>query len=200
MAMEIEAKIKVDDLVGIRQQLKALGATNEGEVEETNWVLDDQEGSLYARGLLLRVRNLGDAGGILTIKRPAPGAAFKVREEVESMVDSTRDLLKQLSMLGYRVEWIYQKRRQTWLWRDCALALDQCPEMGSFVEIEGDPENIRMVCTELGLDPEDHINDNYLTLWMRYLEERGESRRDMVFEDSLSDGDANLARLSELLF
>lgn len=200
MSREIEAKIKVDGLVEIRMRLNELGASNEGETNERNWVLDNSAGSLESRGLLLRVRNLGDAGAILTVKRPVEGGEFKVREEVETMVDSVRDLLKQLDMLGYQVKWIYEKRRQTWLWRDCVLALDECPELGFFVEIEGEPDAIRAVCEDLYLDPESHIDDNYLTLWRKYLEANGEEDRNMVFSSDAKWADDDLASLSDLLF
>lgn len=200
MPLEIEAKIKVDDLVDVRAKLNALGATNEGEADERNWVLDDAGQSLKARGFLLRVRSLGETGGILTVKRPiAEGGEFKTREEVETMVDSTHDLLKQLEILGYRTAWIYEKRRQTWLWRDCVIALDECPEIGSFVEIEGSPESIRLVCADLGLDPDTSINDNYLTLWRRHLEEKGEAPRNMEFDRARNADDPDLANLEDLL-
>ncbi|MDR2392382.1 MAG: hypothetical protein LBE84_11980, partial [Planctomycetota bacterium] len=36
----------------------------------------------------------------------------------------------------------------------------------------------------LGLDPEAHINDNYLDLWQNHLDAFGQPRRDMVFGDT----------------
>lgn len=202
MAVEIEAKIKVDELDEIRKRLSVLGAANEGEALEKNWVFDDDNGRLKADGALLRVRCLGEPGGILTVKRPTPGGdgEFKTREEVETLVDSVHDLLKQLDMLGYRKSWIYEKRRQTWLWHDCVLALDECPEMGSFVEIEGEPDRIREVCAELELDPDAHLNDNYHVLWTRWLEARGEGPRDMVFARSPEDKDFDWNNLADWLF
>ncbi len=184
MALEVEAKIRVDDLVGIRERLNRLGAVNEGLARDVNWVFNSADGSLARSGVLLRLRSLGDPGGIVTVKRPVDGGDFKTREEVECMVDSSEDFLKQLEMLGYVLDWIYERRRQTWLWRDCVLALDEMPELGCFVEIEGDAEKIREVCAELGLDPQAHIDDNYLTLWKKHLEVRGEKKRNMLFDSA----------------
>ena len=82
MAKEIEAKIKVDGLVDIRRRLNALGAENEGDANERNWVLDDPAGELSKSGTLLRVRNFGEPGCVLTVKRPVAGGEFKTREEV----------------------------------------------------------------------------------------------------------------------
>ena len=181
MAREIEAKIKVEDLGVIAKRLEGLGAVNEGDCLERNWVLDYPDGRLAAEGVLLRVRNLGGVGGVLTVKHRVEGGVFKTREEVESMVDSTDDVLRQFEILGYGIRWIYEKFRATWLWHDCVLALDEMPEIGSYVEIEGDPERIREVAVQLGLDPASHINDNYLGLWQKHLAARGEGPRHMVF-------------------
>lgn len=181
MAREIEAKLKVDNLDIIRRRLDELGAANEGECLERNWVLDTPEQSLRKTGRLLRVRTMGGPSAVLTVKHSVEGGEFKTREEVESMVDSADDLLRQLEMIGFGTTWIYEKRRQTWLWRDCVLALDELPEIGYFVEIEGAPEKIYAVANELGLDAGQHIDDNYLGLWMKHLRARGEAPRNMIF-------------------
>lgn len=181
MAREIEAKIKVDGFDRLRDRLDRLGAAYEGEGLERNWILDDPQGRLHAGGTLLRVRNNGDAGAILTVKRKIEGSEFKTREEVESMVDSTEDLLRQLELVGFHIVWIYEKYRQTWLWRDCIVTLDELPEIGCYVEIEGAPDMIRAAASELGLDVGAHIDDNYLGLWQKHLAARGEKTRNMVF-------------------
>lgn len=189
MAREIEAKIRVPDLTAIHARLLGLGASDEGVVFERNWIFDDANNSLAGRGVLLRVRSHGGAGGILTVKHRVDGGAFKTREEVESMFDSTDDLLRQLEMLGYHIGWIYEKRRRTMLWRDCVFALDECPEIGSFVEIEGNEDSIRDACGKVGLDPESHIDDNYLGLWRKHLEANGEQPRHMTFaRDEIAGG------------
>ena len=181
MAREVEAKIKIDNFDALRARLDKLGASYEGECLERNWIFDTHKELLRKRGVLLRVRNTGGAEAEFTVKRKIDGGEFKTREEIESMVDSTDDLLRQMEMLGYHIIWIYEKFRQTWIWRDCMITLDECPEMGCFVEIEGTPDRIRGAAAELGLDTRDHIDDNYIGLWLKYLEARGEKPRNMVF-------------------
>lgn len=181
MATETEAKIKVDDLAPIAARLQDLGAVDKGTALERNWVLDRPDDELQHGGALLRVRNVGGPGGILTVKRRTVEGQFKTREEVECTVDSSHALLQQLEMVGFRVKWIYEKRRATWLWHDCVLALDECPEIGCFVEIEGEADSIRRAAADIGLDPDEHLGDNYLGLWQKHLAARGEGPRDMVF-------------------
>ncbi len=181
MAIECEAKLKVDDLDGVRARLKTLGGVHEGAAFERNWVLDREDGALFRGGVLLRVRNTGGKGGVLTVKRKCGAGEFKTREEVESRVDSADDLLRQLGLLGYRVAWIYEKYRDVWRWGECVLALDECPEIGRFVEIEGAPEAIRAAAAALGLDCGAHLAGSYLELWREHLRARGEDDRHMVF-------------------
>lgn len=182
MGRETEAKIQVDDLGALHGKLLSLGAADEGEAFERNWVFDDAAGALERRGVLLRLRTHDEgANGILTVKRAVESGAFKTREEVESMVDSAGDLLRQFEILGYRVAWIYEKRRRTMLWRGCVFALDECPEIGGFIEIEGDEKGIRDACAALGLDPGGHIQDSYLGLWRKHLAARREAPRHMTF-------------------
>lgn len=188
MAVEREAKIKVHDLDAVRERLHKSGGIDKGEVLERNWVLDRHNESLHADEILLRVRNNGGKGGVLTVKcRLKEDGEFKCREEVETEVDSTEDLLRQLEMVGFSVRWIYEKRRSTWHLGNCVIALDMLPELGGFVEIEGEAENIHKVAKALELDPDDHLNDNYLTLWENHLCRCGQDRRHMVFAECDND-------------
>ncbi|MCD8138407.1 MAG: class IV adenylate cyclase [Planctomycetaceae bacterium] len=181
MGMEIEAKLRVADLRPIAEKLRRLGARDEGTVLERNWVLDSDDNRLKGWDVLLRIRTSGGDEAVLTVKRRGDGGEFKTREEVESRVDSAEVLLRQFEMTGFRTVWIYEKKRSTWTWRDCEVVLDELPELGSFVEIEGEPEAIRRVAADIGLNPDDHIDDNYLGLWQKHLAARGESERHMVF-------------------
>ena len=56
MAMEIEAKMKVDDLESIRLRLEAAGAVPDGQVMETNTFFDTPNGGLRDADKGLRLR------------------------------------------------------------------------------------------------------------------------------------------------
>lgn len=188
MAFECEAKIRVADFTPLRERLSRLGADDHGTRLERNYVLDNAKRALKRRGVLLRIRNTGGPGALLTVKNPVEGGEFKTREEIETRADDTDSLLRQFRALGYRVDWIYEKVRQSWRWGKCEIVLDQCPEIGLFVEIEGNPDDIRAAAAELGLNADDHIADNYLGLWAKYLKSRGEKRRDMIFTEEEKAG------------
>ncbi|MDR1520528.1 MAG: class IV adenylate cyclase [Planctomycetota bacterium] len=181
MPLEIETKFKIADPAAIRRRLLALGAERIGGGLERNWVLDDAGGGLRRRRHLLRVRDGGAGGGLLTVKGPEMGGEFKTREEVNSRIGSIPDFLRQMEMLGFKPAWIYEKRRESWRWRGCAVELDECPEIGCFVEIEGGPDLIKAVAADLGLDPDSRLNDNYFDIWLRHLAASRQPGRDMVF-------------------
>ncbi len=184
MAVETETKLRVADLTPIRASLSRLSAIHKGACLEQNWVLDTPEKTLAKSGRLLRLRSTGGHAGVVTVKQPVKGGAFKTREEVETGTDDLAVTLRQFEMLGYAVDWRYEKYRDSWTGLGCVFALDRCPEIGSFVEIEGEPDAIRQAAGQLGLDISQHIGDSYLGLWMKHLKALGQQKRDMLFGES----------------
>lgn len=182
MSMETEAKLRVDSFEPVRARLGALGALGHGSVLERNWVLDAAEGGLLSGGMLLRLRNTGGAGGVVTVKgKSKKNADFKSREEVETSTDNCEKSLRQFAMLGYSIAWRYEKIRESWRTEECSIELDHCPEIGNFVEIEGTPDAIRALAPQLGLDADAHVRESYLGLWQKHLQALGQAKRDMVF-------------------
>lgn len=181
--VEREAKVPVPDLAPAEARLRSVGAVHQGKVREQNWVLDDVQGSLRGRGMLLRLReHVGEPGGVITVKYPMADGEFKTRGELETRVDDIKTALAQFELLGYRKSFYYEKDRDAWEWRGCHIALDRLPGIGCFVEVEGTEEGIRGVLTELGVDPAASVKMNYLGLWEEYCKKHGLSRRDMRFD------------------
>jgi adenylate cyclase class 2 len=181
MALEHEIKVPVGSLAAVRDRLRAGAATlRHGETFEENWVLDDAEGSVAARGCLLRVRRWG-GHSYLTFKGPARFAgAVKTREEIETTVGDPEIVLRALAALGFAPWRRYQKRRELWELSGVAVTLDATP-MGAFVELEGPPATIPAVAASLGLDPADAVPGTYLHLWEEYRAAHPEAPADMVF-------------------
>lgn len=197
MALECEMKIKISDIRKIQNRLERIGAYSEGCSLEKNWILDTSGGKNRGNGIVLRIRNNGGTGGVLTVKRPAKGGPFKTREELETRVECTETLLTQFKDIGYAVVWAYEKYRQTWHWRDCKIMLDECPEIGCFIEIEGTPDTIRKTAAQLGLDPAMHISGGYRKLWRKHLNRLGQKKRHMLFPRGFSCQLVQCGRLGE---
>jgi adenylate cyclase, class 2 len=181
MALEHEIKLPVTSLDGLRSCLPRCGASlRHVATFEDNWVLDDRNGGIAARGCLLRVRRWGDAATV-TFKGPAQlSAGVKTRQEIETGVADAATLLELFAALGYMPRRRYQKRREEWALSGVTVALDETP-MGCFVELEGPRPALAGVAVLLGLDPAHAVAGSYLQLWETFRAGHPEAPADMVF-------------------
>ncbi|MGE4293763.1 MAG: CYTH domain-containing protein, partial [Desulfovibrio sp.] len=114
MSVEAELKFLEVDHAALRVRLQGLGAIRQGRYFEENLVFDDEDRSLRARGLLLRLRST-PGGGVLTIKAPcAETSTVKLREEYETGIEDLHALRLGLEALGYRAMFAYEKVREKW--------------------------------------------------------------------------------------
>lgn len=174
--LEIEVKFYVDDLDGLRERLLAAGAAQvKPRLFERNVRFDDDRGTLAREQQLLRVRQ--DDRARLTFKGQVAGDAApqaKVREELEVEVSDALTMSTILQRLGFQPRQVYEKYRETFDLDGVEVVLDELP-FGNFVELEGESEDgpggqetgIRRVAQRLGLDWEQRIVDNYLSLMAR---------------------------------
>jgi adenylate cyclase class 2 len=107
---------------------------------------------------------------VLTYKGPKQRHHFKKRQEIEIPAPQPESLLAILSALGYSSVLVVEKNRRIWRLRDCLVALDRLPVLGTFVEIEGPTgECIAELQRDLGLSDKKHIAQSYAHLVREYL-------------------------------
>lgn len=170
MPIELEAKMKVADLGAVRQRLELGGAQRQGYVLEENIFFDTADRRLLAQDSGLRLRDevdmeTGRRLARLTHKGPRRAGAIKSRPESEVIVADAARMARVLEALGYRRFLHFQKKRESWLWRDCEVELDELPVIGTFVEIEGPNEpSIMQVRTALRLEDQKLIQTGYAAL------------------------------------
>lgn len=187
MAIEVEAKMAVQDHEPVRASLRRLGAHGGELTLETNVFFDTPERSLLRAGSGLRLRtNRNAASGeethVITHKGPLRAGLAKSREETELTVADAGDATRLLEQLGYRKTLSFQKRRETWKLRDCKVELDELPLLGRFVEVEGpDEATVMKLREELALADRPMIKAGYISLLMDYLKSRGDSRAEVKF-------------------
>jgi adenylate cyclase, class 2 len=207
MASEREIKLRVENEKALRKALAKLSAkpvrANGGKVHEWNTIFDTPQGGLAKHGQLLRIRketpqSTGKKGQetriILTFKKPATSAendghGHKVREEIETEVKDEAALQRIFEGLGMSGWFSYEKYRTTmklagtkkWA-KNLVLELDETP-VGTFLELEGPAEAIDLAAHELGYTKRDYITKSYLAIYMEECRKRGESPRNMVFEN-----------------
>lgn len=186
--MELECKLAVDSHEPVRDALRAAGATRVGRVREFNRLFDRADGSLRDAGCGLRVRQVtlleGDGpGSSVTYKGPVQKGAFKLREEIETAVADSEAMEKLLVALGYKVHVSFEKLRETWRLGGCLVELDELPQLGEFVEVEGpDDTSINRVIEHLQLEKAIQIRENYVTLVARTGEANADGCVTLCFE------------------
>lgn len=182
MGLEIEAKMKVADLAAVRDRLRAAGGEFAGRVAEVNTFLDRADRSLQKDGKGLRVRinrdvDTGRATAVVTFKGPLHKGAMKTREEREVVVEDHDDMVRVFEAIGLKVTLSFEKRRETWKLGGCKVELDELPELGTFVEIEGESEEVvSAVRARLNLAGEAMITQGYASMIADLLEKAGRER------------------------
>jgi adenylate cyclase class 2 len=187
MAIEIEAKMAVEDFAPIRARLLERGARLLGRYHEINTFFDTPDGSLVRadKGLRLRVkRNLDtqEEQYIITFKGPKQRGPLKSREEIEANVANPADAQKLLEGLGYQKVLLFEKRRESYEFERCEVELDEVPSLGLFVEIEGPDESSVLRAREmLALGDREMIRTGYASMLASRWKESGSREREIRF-------------------
>ena len=187
MAVEIEAKMKVDSLDATVERLKSAGGERLGDYDEVNSFFDTEDRSLLAADEGLRLRSAKHLDTktekfILTFKGPRLHGKLKSREEREVTVGSAKDAERFLGALGYKKVLSFEKKRTKWTIGGCTIELDTLPHLGTFVEIEGpDEDTVLKVRESLGLGKAPLIKSSYIAMLMAFLQEAGRPERAVTF-------------------
>lgn len=173
MPTETELKLRIVRPDEVRAQLRAAHGIDRGHVDEVNTLFDTPEGRLRAADCGLRVRqarrvgNDVSAGEIvtLTFKGPRATGGMKAREELETVVNDADMLGALLGRLGFSPVIVYEKRRETWQLGPCEVVVDELPQLGHFIELEGPDESaVAAVAHQLGLNVNEAVQKTYVEL------------------------------------
>jgi adenylate cyclase class 2 len=187
MPVEIEAKMKLDEVNTIASTLKERGAVLVGNYFEENTFYDTDDRALLAanEGLRLRVAtnlSTGQSHAALTHKGPASCSELAKREETELPVAGAAEAHALLERLGYARCLSFEKRRQSWKFDGCKIEIDEVPHLGYYVEIEGHSEQHVMRTREsLGLSQKPLIKASYASMLTCYLQENGQTSAHVRF-------------------
>lgn len=198
--LEIEIKLRIDDIAEILRRLRRIGARGRGRIFERNTLYDTPGGSFRRSGCLLRVRTETPsaahslAGGlrraVLTFKAPPPSQSrgepdsrrsrYKERAEREMEIERPAAWPRWLRSLGLRPTFRYEKFRTTFRLGRLHLDLDETP-VGTYLELEGAPRAIDRTARELGFSPRDYFRGTYWDIYAADCRRRGRVPKNMVF-------------------
>ena len=180
---ETEIKLAFASPEDARRELIRLGAIeSRPRVFEDNVVFDLDDRRLVTTDRLLRLRRTGP-DAVLTYKGPAEaGRRHKVREEAEVGVADADEMDRILRGVGFRPGYRYQKYRTAFTLEGVDVALDET-SLGTFVELEGDPDAIDRVAAALGKGPDDYLRATYRELQEKDAAARGAIAGDLLYPE-----------------
>lgn len=182
--MEIEVKVRVDDLEALSLKARELNMELVRERHfERNTLFDYPDRSLSITGCLLRVRR-EEGGGLLTFKgKTVHHELYKVRPEVETTCTDAKALEEILRNIGLRPFFRYEKFRAEYRREGVLLCLDELP-FGTFVEIEGGEGTIDDLAEQLGLQVSQFMKRTYADLYGEYCREHRLPFGDILFPET----------------
>jgi adenylate cyclase class 2 len=180
--LEIEVKFYLKDIDDMRRRILELGIETSEPVFETNIRYEDNKNTLIQKKALLRLRQAEKT--TLTFKSipKMKSKDFKVFNELEVEVDDMATMGQILEALGFHPEQKYEKWRETLVAEKTGLFLDRMP-YGDFLEIEGQPQNIKDCASRLGLDWHRRILLNYLEVFEIIRKKLNLNIKDLTFKN-----------------
>ena len=149
---------------------------------EDNVLFDLADRALSKSGRLLRLRDF-DGVSLLTFKASVAGEhRHKVKIEHETAIADPAALRSILLGLGFEAVYRYQKYRATYRLGAVEAAVDETP-LGTFIELEGSPDEVDNAAEALGAAPSDFIRATY-----RELQEQDAAARGLIASDMLLPG------------
>jgi len=168
--VEIEVKIRIDDIKTFREKILDLGAKLEKErCYEENTLYDFPSQSLYKKRQALRLRRMNKKSFLTFKGPPQKSRKFKIKEEYETEVKNEKQLRKILKFLGLTPVFNYQKYRTVYRKKHLKISLDET-SIGNFIELEGEREEIVKFAKALGASKKEFIKLDYIQLMKKEME------------------------------
>ena len=166
-ALETELKLRIPATGPYRPLLEALGFHEVTPAQAEISVLWDRDGELRSTGSALRTRSYAGQSR-LTWKGPkVPDPILKIRPEHETGVNDGASLEAILRALGYAPVMRMEKVRTVWERAELEACLDETP-FGCYLELEGEPQAIRVAMEGLGLAPDRAEPRSYPELYVAH--------------------------------
>jgi len=162
--VEIEIKLRINDIDQLKERLVTLGARLERErFLEENTLYDFSSGSIHKKRQALRLRTINKKTFLAFKGPPLKSRKFKIREEFETEVKNSKQLKKILKSLELAPSFSYKKHRTVFRKKKLKICLDETPA-GNFVELEGERNEIVKFAKRLGFKKSEFIQQDYIQM------------------------------------
>jgi predicted adenylyl cyclase CyaB len=182
--VETEAKYVVSDYEAIARQLQALGFMRGPQFLQRDEYFDTSHRALRELDFVVRLRT-DESGLVFAFKGPRFFTPSLEYSRLEFQFGVTEEQIRAELVRQKLVRtWQFEKRRTEFRgeldpWTGLIVALDQVPEIGFFLEIEGSSSRVRALASVLSgyLGPPE--TRNYRDLFVAYKEALGVSAHDL---------------------
>ncbi|MCX8176089.1 MAG: class IV adenylate cyclase [Candidatus Bathyarchaeota archaeon] len=174
--LEVEVKVKVEDLAKVETSLKKLMADEVGYGVQEDLYFNAPHKNFILTDEALRIRK-SNGKCFLTYKGCRVDSQAKTREELEVEVEDFDKIKLILEKLGFKPVYLVRKIRKTFKLENLKINLDNVEKLGSFVEVEGFAENenergiimenVKKVLLKLNLHDKKLENKTYLELLLQ---------------------------------
>lgn len=168
---EVELKVRTDH-EGLRERLDELGAEFLGTIEQADTYYDAPHRDFAETDEALRVRRevaSGEESAVITYKGPKIDTESKTREEIETGVGDGDDAAAIFESVGFEAAATVHKERDRYRLGEYTITLDTVEDVGSFVEVETEAEEVdeareggAEIMRDMGLDPSEQVRTSYL--------------------------------------
>jgi len=185
-AIETEIKFRVGEVAELEAKLSSIGfRCITPRSFESNTLYDTPDRKLRLKRELVRIRRY-DGRWLLTHKRiPDSGIGedrHKHRVETETELSDGAALAQVFASIGFVPVFRYEKWRTEWDDDTGHCVVDETP-IGTFAELEGPPEWIDRIASELGVSQQDQMTLSYGRLFEQWREQTGSSAEDLTFDE-----------------
>ena len=172
---EVELKAVCGDLAARRNQLEQAGAklSYEGRLVDRRYDIESRE--LADRDEVLRVRRYESSGSTRTYLdwkgSTETEGAYKIREEISTLVDDFAALEEILDKVGFIVTMEIDREITQYELGGAIIRFETYPRMDVLVEVEGEPDAIEQAIEALGMSRGEFTSER-LTSFVGRFEQR----------------------------
>jgi len=134
--IEVEAKVRINDVEDMEKRIKEQGAEYKGTVKQADEYYDFPDMRILNSGGAFRVR-AADRNYRVTYKGCKKNEETTSRDEIEIGIESAEKMIKILENIGFIELCEIKKKRKVYLLAGLKISLDEVEGLGSFMEMEG---------------------------------------------------------------
>lgn len=134
--IEVEAKVRINDIEGMEKRITEQGAEYTGTIKQADEYFDFPDMQIFNSGGAFRVRD-SDGNYRVTYKGRKKDEETTSRDEIEIAIESAEKMIKILENMGFVRLCEINKKRKVYLLAGLKISLDEVEGLGSFMEMEG---------------------------------------------------------------